>query len=376
MKKTSRTAGFRTALVVFVATLGTSCQTTTRRSVTEADRSQPDAVSGESPYRAAGAEAIVAVDRSRAGSGFTATPRTSGDEGWWATKWDQVIGYGFRGQPQGSPAGAIMLRYSQFAVMYDVERQIPLWAAYSVDRRAGDVADSGMRSERRNPTFARPGNFFVEPLVRLAAEADGIPYAVHSTYGDAIDPRFPVPRDWAPEKARGDKRIIQRGHVVPNNAMKCLGDEETGVKAQRESFSLANVVPQMNEHNAPTWSALESAILAWAQEYDRVWVIGGPIVTTDPPARIKGRVDLKDRGPVAPDAMFYVVAVIEDGALRMCGFVIPHRPENLAYAAEEHMRSVDEVEAITGLNFMPELGEPAAEEQDLGTWLINRGVSK
>ena len=50
---------------------------------------------------------------------------------------------------------------------------------------------------------------------------------------------------------------ITRGHLASNVEMKSLGDPEEGLQAQKDSFSLANVVPQMQRHNAPIWAKLD-----------------------------------------------------------------------------------------------------------------------
>lgn len=296
------------------------------------------------------------------------SPRSAGDRGWWAPGWGAEVGRGFRGEPEGAPARAVLVRYSQYAVAYDPERRSPVWAAYSVDRSTALVAESGARAESRNPAFRRPREFFVEPIVLAASRALGIAVAEHKTYGDAIDPRFPVPASWTRQRAQHDPRIVERGHVVPNNAMKCVGDERAGLLAQRESFSLANVVPQMSGHNAPTWSALEAAVLGWAERYGRVWVLAGPVGGT---ASMRGRAEGESRGVSMPDAMFLVVVADDGGRLRAGAFVVPHRPERLAYSDDAHVRSVDDVEALTGLDLLPELGEPAAEEAERAFWLLS-----
>ena len=43
--------------------------------------------------------------------------------------------------------------------------------------------------------------------------------------------------------------------------MKSLGDPEEGLQVQKDSFSLANVVPQMQRHHAPIWAKLEDECL-------------------------------------------------------------------------------------------------------------------
>lgn len=301
--------------------------------------------------------------------GFPAgVARASGLKGWWATKWTPLVGAGFKGEPQNAPADDVLVRHTHYVASYDPHRRITIWAAYSVDKGAGIVADEESRSDKKNKAFKRPSGFSVEPLVREAAQKLGVGLAQDDDYGDAEDPRWPVPTGLDPKKISGDPRYIQRGHIVPNNAMKCLGDVDTGILAQKESFSLANIVPESNEFNAPSWSGLEAAVLRWAKHYDRIWVIGGPVVSSNPPVIMEGRQHHDPRHVVVPDAVFYVLLVKDGAKIRTAAFLMPNRPEDLDY--RNYAVSVDDIEAATGLNFFPELGEPAVAEHEKGIWII------
>jgi len=43
---------------------------------------------------------------------------------------------------------------------------------------------------------------------------------------------------------------VTRGHLASNVEMKSQRDPDEGLQAQKDSFSLANVIPQMQRHNA------------------------------------------------------------------------------------------------------------------------------
>lgn len=299
----------------------------------------------------------------------SASERVSGTKGWWATKWTAEKGDGFKGEPQGAPGNSVIVRYDHYAVSYDPARRAPVWGAYTVDRGVKAIRDSGTRGEKVK-FFGRPDFFEVEPVVVKAAKQMGLGHALDKEYRGAIDPRYPVDPALTPKAASYTKAAIQIGHIVPNNAMKCTGDELEGRTAQLQSFSLANVVPQMNAHNAPTWEALEDDVIDWTARFGRVWVICGPIYSSRPPFMMRGRVHGEDRGVPSPDAMFCVVAVMDSGRLRTAAFIVPHVPQNLKYS--DYSKSVDDVEQATGLNFLPELGEPAAVEAENARWLFSR----
>lgn len=60
-----------------------------------------------------------------------------------------------------------------------------------------------------------------------------------------------------------------RGHLAPNADMP---DEE----AQRQSFSLANMVPQVHANNAGIWASIEATVRQWAIDEGELYVVSGP----------------------------------------------------------------------------------------------------
>ena len=64
-------------------------------------------------------------------------------------------------------------------------------------------------------------------------------------------------------------QTITRGHLASNVEMKSLGNPEEGLQSQKDSFSLANVVPQMQRHNAPIWAKLEDECLEAARRPEK-----------------------------------------------------------------------------------------------------------
>jgi len=144
--------------------------------------------------------------------------------------------------------------------------------------------------------------------------------------------------------------------MVPNNAMKCQGTIEQGQTAQIESFSVANIVPQMAKSNAPTWSGLESACFDWAHELGQVWLIVGPVYhDRENPTYIKKVKDGSEQSLPSPDELFYVVIGKRDGKTAAVGFLLPHEPTVLDYKA--YAVTVDVIEQKTSLNFMPDIPE-------------------
>lgn len=302
-----------------------------------------------------------------------------GKNGWWARSWTKADGDGFYGKPITASENTdtnLIIRYTRYTTEYDAEFHSPVWGAYTLDATAlaNDLAGERPAS---NPDFARPGQFFQEPLVVARSKTLDVDAASHGTYTSTYDPRFPflkagggVSADEA-KKSKAD-RSIQRGHMVPNNAMKCQGTIAQGQTAQIESFSVANIVPQMAKSNAPSWSALESACFDWAKELTQVWLIVGPVYhNRGHPTYIKKLKDDSEQITPSPDELFYVVIGKRDGRTAAIGFLMPHDPTIIDYKV--HAVSVDEIELKTGLNFMPDLpGADAIEATFDPAWLQTR----
>lgn len=60
-----------------------------------------------------------------------------------------------------------------------------------------------------------------------------------------------------------------RGHMMP------AGDAST-ITAQKETFSIANVVPQTPKLNRGVWAQIESAVRILAKTYGEVYIVTGP----------------------------------------------------------------------------------------------------
>lgn len=77
-----------------------------------------------------------------------------------------------------------------------------------------------------------------------------------------------------------------RGHLSPNYAISvCYGEE-----AQKETFLLSNIVPQLHALNAGLWKDLEQRIVRrYVERYGTVWVQVGPVFT-EPAAQKVGRI--------------------------------------------------------------------------------------
>jgi endonuclease G len=137
-----------------------------------------------------------------------------------------------------------------------------------------------------------------------------------------------------------------RGHLSPNYAISvCYGEE-----AQKETFLLSNIVPQLHALNAGLWKDLEQRIVRrYVERYGTVWVQVGPVFT-EPAAQKVGRI------PV-PAAFWMVVSEYDQDqrGLRAIAYLIPHEETWRDRELTRYVVSIRKVEALTGLDFFPKL---------------------
>lgn len=219
--------------------------------------------------------------------------------------------------PYGDPAGPwLHLVNPGYEVGYDEIEHVPRWAAYKVTRHAGEHGP-------------RPSGFRVDD--RTASKVRSEVY-VRSGY--------------------------DRGHMAPNYALAvCHGEA-----AQRASFLMTNIAPQLHGLNAGFWKDLEQRIAQrYTERYGEAWVAVGPVFMPDAPARHIGPADTRVR---VPDAFWMVVARrTAEGRLLAEAFVVPHREIWRDLEPSRYLVSVDEVERLTGLDLFPAL--PAETQRAL-----------
>jgi len=142
--------------------------------------------------------------------------------------------------------------------------------------------------------------------------------------------------DALPEADRAELEDYQRsgydrGHMAPN------ADFATR-KAQAESFSLANMVPQVHENNAGVWAGIESAARQMATDEGEVYVVSGPAFI--------GK-DIKKIGNVLVPT--HIWKVIYSPAQQKAGAYLVVNEETRDYAVV----TVSKLEKMVGLSLLP-----------------------
>jgi DNA/RNA endonuclease G (NUC1) len=206
---------------------------------------------------------------------------------------------------------------------------IPHWVAYQVKRFPGQLG-AGPK---------RPWWFTDAALFKARIAPADESYA----YPQDLKPGFPY----------------DRGHMCPKFTAWRLG-----ANADWNTHYFLNACPQHEDLNQGIWEKLERKVDRWADTYGQVWVVTGPILNGKKPKKWLGE---KDEIPVAIPDSFFKIVIKENSAPGMANrpdvlaFIFPNKsiPKKAA-DHEKYLKSVDEVEAKTGLDFLRKL--PAADQ--------------
>lgn len=193
-----------------------------------------------------------------------------------------------------------IITYSAYEVMYNPEYKIPRWVRYEL----------------------------------LASETDGVWSRKGLKFTPDLSVSFPQAEDY---DYRGSG--WSRGHMAP------AADFKWSSTAMIESFYFTNCCPQNLELNSGQWSTLEKKVRDWANRYGSLTVYTGPIVLDN----AYGTIGYNK--VVVPDAFFKAILAGEQSI----AFVMynHNNNENLQKCA----MSVDDLEALTGIDFFAELDD-------------------
>lgn len=134
-----------------------------------------------------------------------------------------------------------------------------------------------------------------------------------------------------------------RGHMCP------AGDNKWDAQVMRESFLFTNICPQNHGLNKYEWNDLEIQCRDWARQYGAIDIVCGPLFTTTGEQKTIGR-----NRVWVPESFFKVILCRQDKP-KAIGFI--YRNEGKKQTREEALRSVDEIEALTGIDFFPSLDD-------------------
>ena len=149
-----------------------------------------------------------------------------------------------------------------------------------------------------------------------------------------------------------------RGHMCP------AGDMKWSQEAMQDCHYMTNICPQTAELNKTWWEHLERACRQWARQEGAVQIVCGPIFSENPK-----RFGKKHRMAV-PRGFYKVVLSLKKGGEKAIGFYYTN--DDAPQPMEDAVRSVDEIERLTGIDFfssLPDEQEDRLESMtDLRAW--------
>lgn len=205
-------------------------------------------------------------------------------------------------QKSSMQAATTELCYGVFGVMHSGITRTPLWSAEHL------TADNLAAAK----TLSRENSFHAEPRLPARARAELSDYA-RSGY--------------------------DRGHMAPNGDM-------PDRSSQRESFTLANMVPQDGENNRHLWAGIEGVVRKLAVREGDLYVVTGPAFLG---------ANLQKIGNVLVPTHLYKLVYSPRQKAGAAFFV-----ENRA-TADYEMLSIAQLEARIGINLLPSLNAAQKE---------------
>ena len=150
---------------------------------------------------------------------------------------------------------------------------------------------------------------------------------------DSYHAEVALPESERAELADYERSGYDRGHMAPN------ADFSTR-KRQAESFSLANMVPQVHENNAGVWADIESATRLLAKREGELYVVTGPAFIGN---------KLKKIGNVLVPTHLW--KVIYSPVRQQAGAYLISNDDTYAYSVV----SVSKLEQLIGVDLLPGL---------------------
>lgn len=213
----------------------------------------------------------------------------------------------------------IMLKRTGYTVSYNRDTRCPNWVAWHLTK--AHTYGSNQRDEE------------------VFTEDSSVP-APRATDNDYYNSRY------------------DRGHMCP------AGDNKWDATAMQESFLFTNVCPQNHGLNKYEWNDVEKLCRQWAKKYGAIDIVCGPLYDGQVEPRYIGRNKVR-----VPDAFFKAVLCRKDSP-KAIAFVFRNQGKKMTML--EAVRTVDEVERMTGFDLFPQMDDVTEQrieaESDLEDW--------
>lgn len=233
-----------------------------------------------------------------------------------------------------------------YSVCYDVDRHISHWVAYPIFKKVYET-----------PVLRRVNDFNYDPNDQLPV----IPTRDQQYIGTGGNGRG--------YGARG----YDRGHMLPQ------ASRYNNYEPNRMTYYGTNMMPQNSTLNQNIWAPLEGKVRGWGglQTYDTLYVVTG--------AAFKSTKTIDNaNGPIAVPSHCWKVLLRQRGnqnrqisqfkadELKAIGFVFTNDDAGAATSIESAVRSVKEIEELTGFKFFrnldPAVADAVKSQKNLADW--------
>lgn len=233
-----------------------------------------------------------------------------------------------------------------YSVCYDVDRHISHWVAYPIFKKVYET-----------PVLSRVNDFNYDPNDQLPV----IPTRDQQYIGTGGN-------------GRGyGARVYDRGHMLPQ------ASRYNNYEPNRMTYYGTNMMPQDSTLNRNIWASLEGKVRGWGglQTYDTLYVVTG--------AAFKSTKTIDNaNGPIAVPSHCWKVLLRQRGnqnrqisqfkadELKAIGFVFTNDDAGAATSIESAVRSVKEIEELTGFKFFrnldPAVADAVKSQKNLADW--------
>lgn len=233
-----------------------------------------------------------------------------------------------------------------YSVCYDVDRHISHWVAYPIFKKVYET-----------PVLSRVNDFNYDPNDQLPV----IPTRDQQYIGTGGNGRG--------YGAWG----YDRGHMLPQ------ASRYNNYEPNRMTYYGTNMMPQNSTLNQNIWASLEGKVRGWGglQTYDTLYVVTG--------AAFKSTKTIDNaNGPIAVPSHCWKVLLRQRGnqnrqisqfkadELKAIGFVFTNDDAGAATSIESAVRSIKEIEELTGFKFFrnldPAVADAVKSQKNLADW--------
>ena len=223
-----------------------------------------------------------------------------------------------KGCPVGKTIAGAPIQRSIYTFLNNAETKFADWVAYKVSRKNFDC---DKRAHRR---------------WKLDPDLDS-----HETL---------IPNEYTDSNVA---LAVDRGHQAPLGSLKCHSD------SQMTNY-LSNITPQFSKLNQGAWKKLEAAVRELAKTGVDVWVMTGPLYEWS-----MAKLPSTKKMHIVPSSYWKIISVVQDDTIRSSAFYFyQDTPKRAKYC--DHMKTIDFVEAKSGLDFFPDYADQDVLEKELG----------